>query len=168
MTAARDACPGCSREFAPRGLSNHLRLSHDPRCTSAWNSLRSTYPVTLQQEAPHPPQPTDVEMIDLSDIESVTPFQQSSQTDAVNMDIDISYSGDSTYPQSTLGEAPNLITPPSNALASVIFDSDVEDSDDDGDHDQTPPSARSTTDTRTEQVSQTGKSVYTYRVSISD
>ena len=50
--SATNTCPGCSRKFAPRGFSNHLRLSHDPRCASAWDRLQPTYSDTLRQIPP--------------------------------------------------------------------------------------------------------------------
>jgi len=168
MTTARDTCPGCRREFIPRGLSVHLRLSHDPRCVSARNHLQQTYPITPQQEAPQPSPPIDVEMTDLSNTEPATLSEQSSQTGATDMDTDPPYSDDSAYSQPAPGEAPDLVTPPPNTRTSVVFDSDVEDSDDDGDQDQIPPGAGSTMDTYTEQASQTGKFAHNSGVSNSD
>ena len=142
MTTATDACPGCGQRFAPRGLSNHLRLSHDPHCASAWDNLQPTYSQTLNREPPPTSLVTDVEMIDLSYTESATQSEQSNQSGDTNMDTDMSQSGDNSthdgHPQSVFEEAPNLVTHPSNIQPLVIFDSDTEDSDDDGDQDQTP------------------------------
>ena len=110
-------------------------------------------------------------MINLSYSESTAQSEQSNQTGDTNMDANImSQSRDDSihnrHPQSAFEEPPDLVTHPSNIRPSVIFDSDTEDSDDDGDQDRTPylqqempPSPRSTMDTGTEQTSHTGKFV---------
>lgn len=142
---------------------NHLHLSRNPRCTSARDRLQPTYSGTLEQEPSHPSLATDVEMVDLSDIEPTTPLEQSNQI-GITADIDMSdYEDDGFGPQSIFEEVPNAVTCPLNAQASVILNSDTEESDDDdGNQDQllhsvseTPPGpTRSTTD-------QTGKFIHT-------
>jgi len=163
---ATDTCPGCARKFAPGGFSNHLQLSRDTRCASAWDRLRPTYPSTPNQEPPQSSTTIDVEMVDLSDTESVTPGP-SQQPDQTNMDTDPSNHGTSydndEDPQSAFEEGPDHFARLLNARASVIFESDAEDSDDDGDQDRTrpgPETPSSTTDANAEQVSQTGGSIH--------
>jgi len=165
---ATDTCPGCGREFVPRGFSNHLRHSRDPRCASAWDHLQPTYPSTPDQEPPHSSTTIDVEMVDLSDTECVTPgpLQQPEQP---IMDIDTSDHGTNRVndedPQPAFEEATGYFAHPLNARAHtpVIFDSDTEDSDDDGDQDRTSPGPEtpsSMAGTNVEQVSQIGGFVH--------
>lgn len=167
MATATDACPGCGRYFAPKGLLNHLQLSHDPRCASARDHLRPAYPRILNEEPPHPPPTTDIEMIDLSDMEA-TPSERSSHADTANTDVSTPHHGDNNAhdrnPQPTPEEAPDHIAHPSNFQPSVVFDSDAEDSDNDGDQDwasrlgpETLPGHGSTMETDTEQTPHTGK-----------
>lgn len=174
MTTAKDTCPGCSREFASRGFLNHLRLSHDPRCASAWDRLQPTYPGTLDQEPP-PPSPTiDVEMVDLSNVVSTIPRERSDQTTTTDIDTDMS--GDNGIhggrPRLTFEEAPE-----SSIQAPVVFESDTEDSDDedDGNQDRTPhsepemlSSSTNAIDTGAGQMPQTGGFAHIAWVSHSD
>jgi hypothetical protein len=171
MATATDACPGCSRRFAPGGFSNHLQLSRDPRCVFVRDGLRPTYPSALDQEPPHSPTVIDVEMIELSDTESVTLVEQVGHVDTT-MDANISHCRD--Y-QPTLEEAPDLIPHLSSTSNSVIFDSDTEDSDEDDDQDQTSHLEPETLsgpgdamDTDTERVSQIRMFVYVVHVLGSD
>lgn len=149
MSTATDTCPGCSREFAPGGFSNHLRYSHDPRCISARVRLQSACLGTREQESPHPSFAIDVDMADLSD----TGSSQLNQTGTTDVDMD--YGDDSAHLQSIPEEAPPVVAYPLDAQTSVIFNSDTEDSDDDCDQDQmgpeTPPSPRSAMGASTEQ-----------------
>ena len=164
MTTATDTCPGCCQKFAPRGFLNHLQLSHDPRCTSAWDRLQPTRFNTLEQEPPHPSPVADIEMVDLGDTEPIIPFRKSNQIGATNADTDMSnYEDNSIYPRSISEEVPNVVLRPSNPQVLVVFDSDAEDSDNDNDGNQDwtphpaseiPPGPRSITD-------QTGKFIYT-------
>ena len=168
--SAADTCPGCGREFVPRGFLNHLQLSHDPRCASVRDRLQPTYLGTHEQDPPHPSSVVDIEMADLSDAEFTAPFNRSNQlnTTIVDMDAAMSYlGGDGIHPQSVFVEAPDVVTCPSDPQALVIFDSDSEDSDVDHDPDQTgaetpPGSPRSgVMDAGSVQTSQTGKFLYT-------
>lgn len=171
MATATDTCPGCSRRFAPGGFSNHLRLSRDPRCVFVRDGLRPTYPSTLNQEPPQSPTVIDVEMIELSDTESITLVEQVRHMDTA-MDSNISHCRDR---QPTLEEAPDLIPHLSSASNPVIFDSDAEDSDQDDDQDQTshlepetPSGPGDMMDTGTEQVSQIRMFIYVVHVLNSD
>lgn len=159
-----DTCPGCARKFAPGGFSKHLQYSRDPRCASARDHLRPTYPNTPNQEPPRSSTAIDVEMVDLGDTEPIT---LSGQSDQDNMDTDSSdHMGgcvDNEYPQPAFDEAPDVFVQPSDTHASVIFDSDMEDSDDDGDQDRThtgPETPSTSMNANTEQASQTGGSLY--------
>lgn len=173
MTTATDICPGCGREFAPIGFLNHLRLSHDPRCVSARNRLQPRYPHPFELESPRHSPLTDVEMVDLSHGEFVTPSELSSQSGAADMDTDIPFHGDDGGRLlSMLEDGPDTVTCPLNAQAPVVFDSDAEDSDDDdGDQDQTPhsepetqPGLGSAANPSAQQASQTGKFVYVVKI----
>jgi hypothetical protein len=135
-------CSGCDRTFVRRGFLNHIQLSRDPRCTAAWDRLQPTYPITHDQETP-PSLEIDVEM---SDVHS---------THSTDKDIEMSDSED----DDTQSEAADFITPPLGSHTSIVFDSDEEDSDDDGDEEQilqlegeTLLSPRSMPDTETEHV----------------
>ncbi|KAF9778022.1 hypothetical protein BJ322DRAFT_1102226 [Thelephora terrestris] len=122
MAAATDRCPGCGRNFTPKGFVNHLRLSHDPRCASARDRLQPTYPKEINEENHRPPSAIDVEMIDLDN---------RSDTGSIDPDIEMSHCEDNTihnrHLQHILEDAP-VVHPPSTQ-APVIFDSDADDSD---------------------------------------
>lgn len=179
MTDATHRCSGCGVQFTRRGFLNHLHLSYDSRCASAWDRLQPTYPNTQNPETPPLSLEVDVEMVDATSTEPTIAPEEPHQTSAINIDIEMSFSeGDNVCdrrPQSALEEAPDIATHPSSSHVTVVFDSDEDDSDDDGDQDQTsrlevevPPSPRSIPDTETEQAAQTGKLVYDIRASSSD
>ena len=72
MNTTGDICPGCEREFAPGGYSNHFRFSHDPRCGSLWSGVVPGYTAVTRGSftgsRPSTPCPTDsdVPMLDTS------------------------------------------------------------------------------------------------------
>lgn len=73
MSAARDTCPGCGRKFSPAGFSNHLRFSHDPRCSSLRGTLLPRYTISFNPPPNPPGAPStaapDVQMLDISNQE---------------------------------------------------------------------------------------------------
>jgi hypothetical protein len=158
MAAVRDKCPGCGHEFAPKGFSNHLQLSCDPRCVSIRECLRPVYPPLLNTEAPCLSPGVDVNMMDLSD-EPIPPFQRSNGT---NSDTEPSQHGDNGtrhHPfQPILEAAPNLVPHLPSAQVSVVIDSDIEDSDEECDQEthletEVPPGSRDILDANTEHPS---------------
>ena len=54
-------CRGCGRSFAPRGLSQHLSKTHDPRCRSALKAAAS--PSIQVTKTPPPLNPNGAEPI---------------------------------------------------------------------------------------------------------
>ena len=48
-------CRGCGRSFAPRGLSQHVSKTHDPRCRSALKTSRPQAASPSIQETKTPP-----------------------------------------------------------------------------------------------------------------
>ena len=104
-------------------------------------------------------------MADLSGMEFAAPFEESGQTGTTDIDMDtLRHGDDSVRPQSILEEAPDVVMRLSDTQASVIFDSDAEDSDDDRDQDQTGLEVLpGTGSANTEQVLQTGEFFYTVR-----
>lgn len=139
---------------------NHIRLSHDPRCTSIRDRLQPTYHHAPEQEPP-PLSPTiDVELADLDDMASVTSLERLDHTGAANLDTDMSDGeANDVHPRPMPEKAPDIATHSSNTQAPVVFYSDTEDSDDDDDQtlQSAPPSPRSAMDVDAEQPSQTGK-----------
>lgn len=158
MSTATDTCPGCGREFAPRGFSNHLRHSRDPRCVSARIRLPAHVGVGAHEQEPSHLSPgIDVDMADIDDAEFMTPSGQSNQTGTADVDMDHGDNG--VHPQSTPEEAPDVVMHPSDAhQTSVIFDSDAEESDDDDCHqDQMGPETERSKSTHTIQVFSTDR-----------
>ncbi len=69
MATTKDTCPGCGQEFAPRGFTNHLRLSDDPRCLHFQEELIPSYSATLLDLPTHSSDShaaPDVPMLDVS------------------------------------------------------------------------------------------------------
>jgi len=94
MSSATSICAGCGGEFTPRGYSNHLQLSYDPRCSSFRDELVYKYTTPLTNQSPdplHTPHPItpDVQMLDISN-EEPTPEPNISPSfphEAIDMSI---------------------------------------------------------------------------------
>jgi hypothetical protein len=72
MATAKVVCPGCGREFAPKGFANHLRLSDDPQCHRFRDELIPNYSATLLDLPTHSLDShaaPDVPMLDVSNEE---------------------------------------------------------------------------------------------------
>ena len=114
--------------------------------------LQPTYPRAINEENPSSSSAIEVEMMDL---------HSTGETTSIDTDVDMLDCGDDNindgHPQHVLEDSPGLITHPKNTQVSVIFDSDADDSDDDGNQDQVPrletgppPSPRTTSGADTE------------------
>ena len=127
MAAPSDICPGCHREFTPRGYINHLRLTKDPRCTPIREQLQSHYPSAQDDDAAHPPLLMDVEMLDLDNTNTTTaPEELDLNRDTQDLDMDLG---------STSEEAPNVAISIPDVHSPVVVDTDISDSDSDSDSD---------------------------------
>lgn len=155
---------------------NYLHHSRDSRCASARDHLQPTYPSARNPETPPPSLESDIEMVDITDMELTSPPKESNQSSSIDIDILMSdLENDGRHIQPVLEEAPDVATCPSSSHAPVVFDSDEDDSDDESDRDQmphveaeTPPTHRSGLDAETERTAQTGKLVCAAQVSSSD
>ena len=55
-TPSRTPCHGCGRFFAPRGLSQHVSKSRDPRCQAALRTSQArAAPFSIQHTVMQPP-----------------------------------------------------------------------------------------------------------------
>ena len=144
-------CPGCGRYFLPGGYTNHLKLTHDPRCKSIQNSVfrsSSSAPSQNLGLTPTPrPSPTlspmpgpsstpelldfDVEMVDIAS-ESQDHLTTHSNVNPPSPSQSVGDSGDNIdgegAPDELFGTPPNFLSSVPIIIGSDM-DSDLSDED---------------------------------------
>lgn len=157
-------CPGCQQHFRPGGYTNHLKLTHDPRCKSIRNSVFQRTSGTVPHHSDHiltaspsvgpsPPtrEPSHVSDNPDSDMEMLDVEDENHHLPPTDTDIDpllgqsVSANNHHTLPDVILHSLP---------LVPIVIGSDMDSdsSDDDDDNveniayqshqESTPPSGR--------------------------